>query len=265
MNNKHLNKKQFSKIIDDEFYTQYSDIEKELMYYDFTNKIIYCPCDDWDKSNFCKYFYNNFHKLNLKKLYCSCLDGKFVAYNGKELKQYKLASGDFRSKECKTIFEQSDIVVTNPPFSILKDFMDIYSTKDFIIVIPILALKNSYISPRIFNWHIGKEIGNFIRPDGTKTHQACLFISTLNTNRDRKAVVVNKPISEYSFVTYKGKDYLWTKKINNIPDNYYEPMIIPIRFIMIRDNRFKVLATRIDPYNKEKKMFSQCLIQRIKE
>ena len=263
MSNKHLNKKQFSKIIDDEFYTQYSDIEKELMHYDFTNKTVYCPCDDWDKSNFCKYFYNNFHKLNLKKLYCSCLDGKFVAYNGKELKQCKLASGDFRSKECKTIFEQSDIVVTNPPFSILKDFMDIYSTKDFILVLPILALKYSYISPHIFNWHVGKEIGNFIRPDGT--HQACVFISTLNTNRYRKALVVNKPISEYSFVTYKGKEYLWTKYINNIPDNYYEPMIVPIRFIIIRDNRFKVLATRIDPYNKEKKMFTQCLIQRINE
>ena len=82
---------------------------------------------------------------------------------------------------------------------------------------------------------------------------------------DTNAVVVNKPISEYSFVTYKDKDYLWTKYINNIPDNYYEPMIVPIRFIIIRDNRFKVLATRIDPFNKEKQMFSQCLIQRIKE
>ena len=119
MSNEHLNKKQFSKIIDDEFYTQYSDIEKELMYYDFTNKTIYCPCDDWDRSNFCKYFYNNFHKLNLKKLYCSCLDGKFVAYNGKELKQYKLTSGDL-----DFIVERSPSFPSIRISEYIKGFMD---------------------------------------------------------------------------------------------------------------------------------------------
>lgn len=265
MSNTHLIRKQTNKIIDDEFYTQYSDIEKELMHYDFTNKTVYCPCDDWDNSNFCKYFYTNFHKLKLKKLYCSCLTGKFVAYNGTEIRKHTLDSGDFRNKECITILNQSDIVVTNPPFSLIKDFMDIYSTKDFIFVVPTLALGYSYLRTRVITWHIGKEIGNFIRPDGTKKHQSCFFISTLDTNRDREAVVVNKPVSEYSFVTYKGKEYLWTKNINNIPDNYYAPMVVPMRFIIIRDKRFKVLASRVEPYNKGKQMFFQCLIQRVCE
>ena len=263
MTNQHLIKKQNSKVVNDEFYTQYKDIEKELINYDFTNKTIYCPCDDWDMSNFCKYFYDNFKNLKLNKLYSSCLSGKVVAYNGEQLKTYKLSSGDYNSKECLSILEHSDIVVTNPPFSSIREFMALYSKKDFIVIMPTLSLKYSTFKHDIFNWFVGNSVDKFITPEGDKKHQSCYFISSINTNRNRQVKFVSNPISSYTFVDYKNKKYLYTKTILNIPDNYYLPMIVPTRFHLFRDNRFIVLNNDCRPTLNDKELFATCLIQRI--
>src|ERR1022692_1114051 len=87
----------------DEFYTQLVDIEKELIYYKehFKGKIIYCNCDNSD-SNFIKYFTDNFKDLELKKLITS--------------------HSDFRSAENIMLLKEADIVVTNPPFSLFREY-----------------------------------------------------------------------------------------------------------------------------------------------
>ena len=112
----------------DEFYTFYKDIETEVNNYReyFVGKIVYCNCDD-DKSNFWKYFYDNFHDLQLKKLIASHYnkDGhSFVlTYNGEKINKIELTSnGDFHNKECDKFYEESDIIVTNPPFSLFRDY-----------------------------------------------------------------------------------------------------------------------------------------------
>lgn len=134
----------------DEFYTQLSDIEKELKHYQkhFKNKTVLCNCDDPRVSNFFKYFLNNFQKLGLKKLIATCYKndqpdvfsqnkathGIYFEYSGEQKKQrlpdpekikprnLKL-DGDFRSDECVNLLKQADIVVTNPPFSLFREYI----------------------------------------------------------------------------------------------------------------------------------------------
>lgn len=148
MSNKNLHKAIRAK--KDEFYTQRTDIEKEMKHYlkHFKGKTIFCNCDDPRVSNFFHYFSYNFEKLGLKKLITTCYKNQdidlftknetkkavYLIYEGdtnnngvpdleeidiKELKK----DGDFRSDECIELLEQADIVVTNPPFSLFRDYV----------------------------------------------------------------------------------------------------------------------------------------------
>ena len=168
MANKNLNAAKVAK--KDEFYTQLSDIERELQHYwqHFRGKVVLCNCDDPYESNFFKYFAHRFNQLGLKKLICTCYNGspvtgnelafhfdgfdddepKKIAYKVEitEVKdengdgavdlsdvQYLLKSdrnvlsilktGDFRSQECIELLKEADIVVTNPPFSLFREYI----------------------------------------------------------------------------------------------------------------------------------------------
>ena len=168
MANKNLNAAKVAK--KDEFYTQLSDIERELQHYwqHFRGKVVLCNCDDPYESNFFKYFALRFNQLGLKKLICTCYNGspvtgnelailfdgfdddepKKIAYkveitevkdeNGDGavdlsdvqylLKNDKnvlsiLKTGDFRSQECIELLKEADIVVTNPPFSLFREYI----------------------------------------------------------------------------------------------------------------------------------------------
>lgn len=115
----------------DEFYTQLEDIEKELACYDvenFKGQVIYCPCDDYRFSNFVKCFKNNFEYLGLKKLIATNYDigdGAWkYEYDGENETISKLeGNGDFMSEECTKIKEECDVVITNPPFSLFRQFI----------------------------------------------------------------------------------------------------------------------------------------------
>ncbi len=157
----HLNKA--AKRKKDEFYTQLSDIERELRHYksQFKNKVVYCNCDDPRVSNFFHYFSYNFEKLRLKKLVSSCYKNQnmdlfsqndaeaaiYLEYGGDKngnhvpdpeeigIKNFK-GDGDFRSKESIELLKQADIVVTNPPFSLFREYVTqlIKYDKSFLIV-----------------------------------------------------------------------------------------------------------------------------------
>jgi len=144
--NKLLQKAKKSK--SDEFYTQLSDIESELQHYKshFKDKVVFCNCDDPRISNFFNYFASNFKELGLKKLIAACYreqvrdlfntaedeNGFFFEYTGTEGDKNKPSStdivyfkgdGDFRSAESIELLKQSDIVVTNPPFSLFREYV----------------------------------------------------------------------------------------------------------------------------------------------
>ena len=160
-NNKNLNKADKNK--QDEFYTQLSDIENELKHYKkhFRSKTVLCNCDDPSISNFFKYFSLNFEKLKLKKLITTCYKNKqmdlfsqnnseraiWLEYNGdknnnrvpdiNEIGKHDFKSdGDFSSDECIEILKQADIVVTNPPFSLFREYVSqlIKYKKKFVII-----------------------------------------------------------------------------------------------------------------------------------
>jgi hypothetical protein len=159
--NKNLQKAKSEK--NDEFYTILSDIEKEVKHYKkhFKNKVVYCNCDDPRVSNFFHYFSYNFEMLGLKRLIATCYKNQerdlfsrhdsekaiYLEYKGdknhnsipdpKEIGINQLnGDGDFRSSESIELLKQADIIVTNPPFSLFREFIEqlIAYDKKFLIV-----------------------------------------------------------------------------------------------------------------------------------
>lgn len=196
MANKNLNAAKVAK--KDEFYTQLSDIERELRYYwqHFRDKVVLCNCDDPYESNFFKYFALRFNQLGLKKLICTCYNGSpvtgnelaihFEGFDDEEPKKiaYKveitevkdengdgavdlsdvqyllkndknvlsiLKTGDFRSQECIELLKEADIVVTNPPFSLFREYIGqlMEYGKKFVIVGPQNAIHYKEVFPLI--------------------------------------------------------------------------------------------------------------------
>ena len=128
MGNSHLHTAKVNK--NDEFYTRYEDIEKEVIHYkdELKGKYIYCNCDDYRISNFVKYFKDNFKELGLRKLVATnySIDADDSWYyelteDGEKIEKLK-GNGSFDSMECRKFLEECDIVITNPPFSKLNDF-----------------------------------------------------------------------------------------------------------------------------------------------
>ena len=120
----------------DEFYTQWNDIENEMQAYleynpdVFRGKVVLLPCDDPDRSNFTKYFAERFEQLGLKKLISTSYaddggNGKVFVLEGENEPQwgYLAGDGDFRSEEVTVLRDEADMVITNPPFSLFREFM----------------------------------------------------------------------------------------------------------------------------------------------
>lgn len=154
----------------DEFYTQFEDIEKELIYYkkQFKDKVVYCNCDNPHESNFFKYFIENFNDLGLKKLIATNYKSQYmsIAYKAEivEVKNVddifknpknKLTTlkgdGDFRSDECIELLKEADIVVTNPPFSLFREYVAklMEYRKKFLIIGNVNAITYKGIFPLI--------------------------------------------------------------------------------------------------------------------
>ena len=181
MNNKNLHNAKNSK--NDEFYTQYTDIQKEVDAYleynpnVFRDKTILLPCDDPEWSNFTKFFVQNFEKFGLKKLISTCYTntknncqtnlfenydcsqnfnshGKILTITKDNLNSnwdYLIGDGDFRSSEIKALRDESDFIITNPPFSLFREFVSwIFETdKKFLIIGNMNAVTYKEIFPLI--------------------------------------------------------------------------------------------------------------------
>jgi glycosyltransferase involved in cell wall biosynthesis len=161
------NLRKAAKTKNDEFYTRYEDIEAEVMKYrrQFRDKIVYLPCDDpaEKKSEFWSFFVNNFDAFGLKKLIATHYDENGKAYkiwidgdhcaNGfidddDALHEDLQGKGDFRSDECIEILKECDIVCTNPPFSLFREFIDLIlaHNKQFLVI----GSQNAFTYKEIF-------------------------------------------------------------------------------------------------------------------
>ena len=227
----------------DEFYTQLADIERELKHYKnhFQNKVVYCNCDDPRSSNFFKYFVLHFKELGLKKIIASCYKkweydlfspenfhhAFYYEYTGKEnptpsaneLKAFN-SDGDFRSEESVRLLKESDIVETNPPFSLFREYVAqlIFYKKQFLIIGNINAITYKEIFNLIKDnkvWlgiHLGRGISGFILPEhyelyGTETKTS---LSPKNTTATKAAIRIMTIIMGLMWT--KQKTFPWTIK-----------------------------------------------------
>lgn len=249
------------KIKNDEFYTQLSDIEEEVKYYKkyFENSIILCNCDNPGWSNFWKYFHLNFSKLKLKKLISTHYEvDKFsykMEYEGGNdndisvgIKTNLIQNGDFRSQECLDVLKEADIIVTNPPFSLFRDFIDILekNNKKFLIIGSMNAITYKEVFPLIKNNKLWLGINSpkeFIQPDKTikKFGNIIWYTNLDNEKRNKKLELLKEYNNDY--LKYDDYDCIEVPKVKDIPKNYYGVMGVPISFLnKYNPDQFEILG-----------------------
>lgn len=279
------------KLKKDEFYTQLVDIERELQYYKvhFNGKTVFCNCDNPKTSNFYKYFVNNFKTLGLKRLIAACYveqstnlfeqqeynqKGFYCEYNGDESEpiiKYFDGDGDFRSRESIEILKKSDIVVTNPPFSLFREYVAqlVKYDKKFLIIGNVNAITYKEIFKLIQEnkaWlgvNLGRGISGFIVPDnyelyGTETHidsignkiispNNCLWLTNLdNFCRNENVVLTKKYVgNEDNYPKYDNYDGINVDRTQDIPFDYQGYMGVPITFLhKFNPNQFEIVKFR---------------------
>ena len=248
------NLKTAKKSKNDEFFTLMEDIEKEMRYYKdfFKGKVVYCNCDDARESNFFKYFSLNFEFLGLKKLITTGYkaDGKGVVlvYEGDKNGNRRVdneeiivnelnGDGDFRSEECIEYLKECDVVVTNPPFSLfrqyVKQLMD-YGKK-FIIIGNQNAITYKEIFPYIKNnqlWLGMNFVKSFEKPNGDiqKFGNISWFTNIENKRRNEK-LDLYKRYSFEDYPKYDNYDAIEVSRVDEIPMDYDGVMGVPITFL----------------------------------
>ena len=288
----------------DEFYTQLTDIEKELRHYrqHFKGKTVFCNCDDPFESNFFKYFVLNFNRLGLKKLIATCYAGSPIA--GTQLSMFDIleptsgernipykavvttvydktgdsgvdmtdvaelfksgeneltelsGDGDFQSPECLELLDQSDIVVTNPPFSLFREYLAvlIQHQKKFIIIGNVNAVKYQEVFPLIMSnelW-LGASIHSgdraFFVPDdypldaagcGVDPETGRKFIrvkgvrwfTNLDIKQRHEEMILVQRYTPENYPKYVNYDAIEVSKTSYIPCDYDGEMGVPITFM----------------------------------
>lgn len=308
-NNQMLQKAKKSK--SDEFYTQLCDIESELKHYKehFNGKVVYCNCDDPRVSNFFRYFVINFQELGLKKLIASCYkeneqnlfndaikpgfffeyEGGDVQYDNIEVKMFK-GDGDFRSPESIQLLKQCDIVVTNPPFSLFREFVAqlVQYDKKFLIIGNINAITYKDIFELIqadkawLGVNLGRGISGFIVPEhyalyGTEASidaegnrivatNGCLWLTNLEMSFRHEDINLTKSYSgnEDKYPTYDNCDGINVNKTQDIPMDYVGLMGVPITFLhKYNPSQFEIIRFRKGDDGKDLRVNGKCPYFRI--
>lgn len=295
----------------DEFYTQYHDIESELKHYTkhFKGKVVYCNCDDPYKSNFFNFFVDNFHKLGLKKLIASCYkesvldifqeatieNGYYCEYLGTddskkiEVIQFH-GDGDFRSPECVNLLKQSDIVVTNPPFSLFREFVAqvVRNDKKFLVIGNINAITYKEIFELIQHdkiWvgvNLGRGISGFIVPEhydlyGTEVRiddngnrivatNNCLWLTNLELSQRYQKLDLKKVYlgNEDNYPQYDNCNGINVNKTQDLPKDYTGLIGVPITFLhKYNPNQFEIVRFRKGDDGKDLSINGKCPYFRI--
>ncbi|WP_049261745.1 adenine-specific methyltransferase EcoRI family protein [Neisseria bacilliformis] len=271
----------------DEFYTELADIDKELRHYKhhFKNKTVYCNCDDPRVSNFFHYFSHNFETLGLKKLMATCYKSQaadlfsqndseqavYLIYEGdkngnrvpdpSEIQVLPLqGDGDFRSEECIALLKQADIVVTNPPFSLFREYVAqlVEYGKKFLII----GNKNAITYKEIFPLIKDDKMWLGVTPMGTDMlfgvpehyaetlvqtkksgssyriidgevkarAQACWF-TNLDHDKRHEELIFYKRYTPEEYPHYDNYDAIEVSKVAEIPCDFEGVMGVPITFL----------------------------------
>jgi hypothetical protein len=280
---------------EDEFYTQLSDIERELRHYKahFEAKVVYCNCDDPRVSNFFHYFSYNFEKLGLKKLIATCYKNQqadlfsqndaeqaiYLEYDGDkndnkvpdrdeiEVKPLK-GDGDFRSAETIELLKRADIVVTNPPFSLFREYLDqlVAHEKKFLI----LGNQNAITYREVFrlvrdnkvwaghttgqmefkvpDYYEPKATRFWVDEDGQKWRSfgnMCWF-TNLDVSKRHEDLILYKAYNPDEYPKYANFDAINVNKLVDIPVDYAGAMGVPITFLdKYNPDQFEIIGIGI--------------------
>ena len=291
MANKNKNLHKANKSKNDEFYTQLSDIEKEVKHYKdhFKDKVVFCNCDDPRVSNFFHYFSHSFEKLELKKLITTCYKNQnpglfsehasekavYLEYAGdrngnnvpdpeeigiKELN----GDGDFRSDESIELLKQADIVVSNPPFSLFREYVAqlIKYDKKFIII----GHQNSITYKEIFKLIKDNKIwlgygfsggaAHFINhhyedyatagdhKEGMIRVSGVVWFTNLEIKKRHEDLVLYKTYNPEEYPTYDNYDAIEVSKTKDIPMDFDGVMGVPITFLdKYSPDQFEIVGT----------------------
>ena len=296
----------------DEFYTQLSDIERELKHYKkhFKDKVVLCNCDDPRVSNFFHFFSCNFEKFGLKKLIATCYknqDSDLFSQNNSERAIYLeytgdkngnnvpdaeeigikhlQGDGDFRSKECIELLKQADIVVTNPPFSLFREYVSqlVEYDKKFVII----GHQNAITYKEIFKLIKENKIwlgfgftggaGHFIntqyenyatatdKKEGMIRVSGVHWFTNLDINKRHEDLILYKKYNEEEYPKYENFDAINVDVTKDIPVDYTGAMGVPITFIdKYNPDQFEIIGLGISnsgieigvqPYKPEHKKY----------
>lgn len=307
----------------DEFYTQLSDIENECKHYweHFKGKTILCNCDDPRVSNFFRYFSLNFEHLGLKKLIATCYKNKdidlfsqessekavYIIYEGdkngnrqvddNELEVKELqGDGDFRSKECIELLKEADIVVTNPPFSLFREYVAqlIEYEKKFLII----GNKNAITYKEIFKlikenkmwigsmpmsndllFRLPKEASEELvntKKQGSAYRivngeilgrSSSIWFTNLDHKKRHEELILYKNYTLEEYPKYDNYDAIEVKKTAEIPMNYDGVMGVPITFLdKYNPEQFEILGLddhRVQWRGRGPEINGKCVYRRI--
>src|SRR3989344_5066221 len=254
----------------DEFYTRFDDIQAELNFYkdQFKGKVIYCNCDDPAESAFIDFFKLNFDYLGIKKLigtryqksnlFLFADPGRRSGYrleitakNKDDKKPVKInlkGDGDFRSPECIELLQEADIVITNPPFSLFREYVAqlMKYNKKFLIIGNDNAIKYKGIFELIREnkiWLGYSKAKEFYRPDGsTQKFGNVGWFTNLDVEKRHQKLTLYKNYSPVEYPKYDNFDAIEVSKVSEIPKDYDGEMGVPITFLDKHDSeQFEII------------------------
>lgn len=254
---------------DDEYYTLLDDIENEISSHKdyvrhFKDKIILCNCDDPEWSAFVEFFKLHFNQLQIKKMIATHFnkDGnpsyklEWIRNSSDEIQMVKTplkCDGSFQSDECVELLKESDIVVTNPPFSIAREeFIPLLfkHNKDFVIIGDIGWSTYNKVFPFIKNKKMFfgyNSVKYFKRPDGTlKQFGNKLWFTTLNLDKTHEPMplTANYKGNESKYPSYDNYDAIECSKVKSIPKDYYGVIGVPPSFLSnYCSEQFEIIGT----------------------
>jgi hypothetical protein len=277
----------------DEFYTQLEDINNELRHYreHFRGKTVLCNCDDPRVSNFFTYFAYNFEFLGLKRLVTTCYKNQdadlfsqhhsekavYLIYEGdkngnnipdpEEIGIHPLkGDGDFRSRECIELLKQADIVVTNPPFSLFREYVAqlMEYQKEFIIIGSLNAIHYKEIFPLIkqnrmwLGYGFAKGNAFFKIPAESKREYAsgvfdevtglvkfrnCTWFTNIDHKKRHELLILYRHYTPEEYPKYDNFDAIEVSKIDEIPVDYNGAMGVPDTILdQLNPDQFEIIG-----------------------
>jgi len=286
----------------DEFYTRLEDIENEVKHYKthFKDQVVYCNCDDPEWSNFFIYFKMNFHHLKLKKLISThystdtesdkayqleCVEVINKKGTLEEKKTILKGNGDFRSDECIELLKQSDIVCTNPPFSLFREYVSqlVEYNKKFLILgnnnaitykeVFSLIKENKlwlgYSANKTMEFQLADDYERWNRIDektGKKFGKvpAISWFTNLTHKKRNEKLTLWKQYSPESFQKYDNFDAINVDAVSEIPEKYLDFIGVPITFLgKYNPNQFEIIKFRKGNDGKDLSVNGKCPYFRI--